>query len=40
MSAVSQWIMFQVPFAAVAYLAASGLVEMLVLGMIFGLIIG
>ncbi len=40
MSAASQWIMFRIPFAAVAYLAGAGLVEMLALGALFGLLLG
>ncbi|MBN2353485.1 MAG: hypothetical protein JXD23_13010 [Spirochaetales bacterium] len=40
MSAVSQWIMFRISFAAVAYLAVAGLAAMLAFGTLFGLILG
>lgn len=37
MGAVSQWMMFNVPVTAGLYTIAAGLVEMLVLGILFGL---
>jgi len=37
MSAVSSWMMFNVPLGAVAYSLTTGLGEMLVLGILFGL---
>lgn len=37
MSVVSQWMMFAIPGKAVAYILGSGLGEMLVLGILYGL---
>ncbi len=37
MSAASQWMMFKVPEATIGYSLAAGLLEMLVLGLLFGL---
>lgn len=37
MSVVSQWMMFKVPAKALLYALTSGLVEMLALGLIYGL---
>lgn len=37
MSAVSQWMMFAIPGKAVAYVLGTGLGEMLVLGILYGL---
>ncbi len=37
MAAAGQWMMFQVPTALVLYTLATGLVEMLVLGLVYGL---
>ena len=37
MSVVSQWMMFKVPAKALLYALATGLVEMLALGLIYGL---
>ena len=37
MYVVSQWIMFTVPVPSLLYTAAAGLVEMLLLGMLYGL---
>ncbi len=37
MSVVSQWMMFKVPAKALLYALAAGLVEMLALGLIYGL---
>ncbi|MBN1699914.1 MAG: hypothetical protein JW881_20565 [Spirochaetales bacterium] len=36
MSAVSSWMMFNVPITTLLYTAATGLVEMLIIGIIFG----
>jgi hypothetical protein len=36
MYAVSQWVMFDLPLSAVAYTLATGLAEMLVLGILYG----
>ena len=37
MQVASQWMMFTVPVSALLYTLAAGLVEMLILGMIYGL---
>jgi hypothetical protein len=37
MSVVSQWVMFNIPYDSLLYTAGAGLVEMLVLGMFYGL---
>ncbi len=37
MAAASQWMMFNVPADTLAYSLAAGLIEMLVLGLLFGL---
>lgn len=37
MSVASQWMMYNVPVGALAYALVTGLAEMLVLGMLFGL---
>ena len=37
MSAASQWVMFKVPAGAVAYSLVTGLAEMLILGVLYGL---
>ena len=37
MSAASSWMMFSIPLRAIAYSLASGLLEMLILGIVFGL---
>jgi hypothetical protein len=37
MQAASQWMMFSVPGGAILYMLAAGLVEMLVLGILYGL---
>ncbi len=37
MSAVSSWMMFNIPLRAIAYSLVSGLLEMLILGILFGL---
>ncbi len=37
MSAASQWVMFKVPAGAVAYSLVTGLGEMLILGVLYGL---
>ena len=37
MSAASSWIMFNVPARALLYTLATGLAEMLILGMVYGL---
>jgi hypothetical protein len=37
MSAISSWMMFTVPFQAIAYSILAGLAEMLVLGILYGL---
>lgn len=39
MAAASQWMMFDIPPATVLYAAAAGLVEMLVLGIFYGLLL-
>ena len=39
MSVVSQWVMFNIPLDSVLYTAATGLVEMLVLGLLYGLLL-
>ena len=39
MSVVSQWMMFKVPAKALLYALAAGLVEMLALGLIYGLVL-
>ena len=39
MYAASQWMMFKVPFGAVMYTLMAGLVEMLVLGLLYGAIL-
>ncbi len=36
MNTASQWVMFQIPTSTVLYSLASGLIEMLVLGMLYG----
>ncbi len=40
MQAASQWMMFAIPAVTVAYPLLSGLVEMLVLGAVYGLTLG
>jgi hypothetical protein len=37
MSVASQWVMFNMPVESVLYTAAAGLVEMLVIGVLYGL---
>ena len=37
MAAASQWVMFKVPAQAVAYSLVTGLAEMLILGLLYGL---
>ncbi len=37
MSAISQWMMFKVPLKTVIYNAASGLMEMIILGVLYGM---
>lgn len=37
MNTVSSWMMFNVPLEALLYSAAAGLVEMLIIGMIYGI---
>ncbi len=37
MAAASQWVMFKVPAGAVAYSLVTGLAEMLILGLLYGL---
>jgi hypothetical protein len=37
MSAASQWMMFNVPCSAICYSCVAGLVEMLILGILYGL---
>jgi len=37
MQAASQWVMFTIPGQALLYMVAAGLVEMLVLGVLYGL---
>jgi len=39
MSAVSQWVMFKVPIKTALYSLAAGLGEMLILGVLFGLVL-
>ena len=39
MAAASQWMMFDIPPATLLYTAAAGLVEMLVLGIFYGLLL-
>ncbi len=39
MQAASQWVMFNVPLRSLLYMAASGLAEMLVMGLFYGLIL-
>ena len=36
MSVLSQWMMFKIPLRTLAYLAISGLIEMLILGLVYG----
>jgi hypothetical protein len=36
MSVLSQWVMFKIPIRTLVYLASSGLIEMLILGMVYG----
>ena len=40
MSAASTWMMFRVPLSTIAYGVGAGLVEMLVLGVLYGVTIG
>ena len=40
MGAASQWMMFTVPVKAVLYTIATGLGEMLILGVLYGLVLG
>ncbi len=40
MQVASQWVMFAIPADALLYTLGSGFVEMLVLGMVYGLILG
>ncbi len=40
MSVASQWVMYRVPLRALLYTLAAGLVEMLVLGALYGLALG
>ncbi len=37
MYAASDWIMFKVPVETIAYMLAAGLIEMLVIGIFYGL---
>jgi hypothetical protein len=37
MSAASNWMMFKVPFNTIAYYLLTGLIEMLILGVLYGL---
>ncbi|HTP03045.1 MAG TPA: hypothetical protein VMJ64_16840 [Anaerolineales bacterium] len=37
MSVLSQWVMFNIPYSSVLYTAGAGLVELLVIGMLYGL---
>jgi len=39
MGVISQWMMYTVPVDALLYSVAAGLVEMLVLGLLFGLVV-
>jgi len=39
MSVASTWMMLQVPFDALLYLLATGMAEMLVLGLVYGLLL-
>jgi hypothetical protein len=39
MSAVSQWMMFKVPAGTLAYTLCAGLAEMLILGVLYGLVL-
>ena len=39
MQAASQWVMFNVPLATLIYILIAGLVEMLVLGVLYGLML-
>jgi hypothetical protein len=36
MSVLSQWVMFEIPLATLLYMAISGLIEMLILGIVYG----
>jgi len=40
MQAASQWMMFVIPAKALAYTLVTGLVEMLVLGLLYGVVLG
>jgi hypothetical protein len=37
MNAASQWMMFNIPFSSIIYILITGLIEMIVLGMIYGI---
>jgi hypothetical protein len=36
MSVLSQWVMYKIPLRTLAYLAIAGLIEMLILGIVYG----
>lgn len=37
MSVISSWMMFHIPITTLAYVAATGLIEMLIIGIIYGI---